>query len=279
MRPDNGARGKWGPEGMSKDPYEMRFSECVRTELENRLAESLQREHPDLLLAEFKGWIAGFISILEKIASTPTEAIPLEKDRKARLRAFVNATESFIDALEKLDDVSFGYAVFAGFNEIDEESDRSVGPVGKAVGQLFEAAMTNSRHGIIRMYSRVKKGRAGAVGWPSDRAWRDMQGIAHVVQTEHIGSLRTFALGMRKSLKSPPLLDKDDCKFNFRVAQAIEHGMSRMGLQVSTSETGLAGSIFAATMELAGHKASSTSYWLEKAKSHPAAYSRTSGEG
>lgn len=200
-----------------------------------------------------------------------------EQRRKEKLEAFANATDNFLDAFLGVDDLAIGHALFSGLSEIAPLYEHTAeGPISIAFANLLETALANGSYGPF--YRVIMKGRQdadpnGELGLHRPMTERlnniHVQFLAYDMQNFYVQHLRAFTLGIRKSLKNMPAMDKDGYSFEFQTARFIEDYLARRQIDVTTSDTGLAGSAFIAIMELAGHKAPRAGYWIKKAKEHP----------
>lgn len=258
-----------------------RFPEATRAQLESKFIAAWLQKRPDSFIAGVKEEAEYFINLLEGSVELPGSGqAPAEQGRQKRLEAFVNATDKFIDALSGADDVGLGHVLFGGLLEIERQYEqKDAGPILQALVGLIEATLSSSNSLVTIATRKTREANREAMGLSPETPLNenqiklDLQFLSYEIQSKHIESLKAFSLGMRKSLKNSPRLDKDDYSLELRLARVIEDNLSRMGLDVTTSDTGLAGCAFIATIELSGRPVPRPGYWLKKAKEHPDSYS------
>lgn len=155
-----------------------------------------------------------------------------QQRRREQLEAFANALDKVVDAALMMDDPALAHAIWCGFNEMTK----------------------------LPRFTDVDREEVRAMkGWPAIK-------FAYQLQKIDSDLFRSFALGVRKSIKDLPRLDDSVYSFEYMTAWGIIDYLDRFGVVASTSDTGFAGKAFLAVMDLAGVTVSSAKYWLEKAK-------------
>ncbi|MEQ6331030.1 hypothetical protein VLF92_22245 [Pseudomonas chengduensis] len=253
------------------------FPEVTRQDLLQKFITAWGEVHPSGLpeAAEYEGDV--FLGCLESIASTLTQGgeATSEQRRKEKLRAVVNATDNLLDAVSKVDDLALGGALFSGLQEVAEHVE-SGGAMTEAFASLLETGLATGVYAPSYraiMYGRRMSGQEGeSAPLVSNLSSYHMQCIAYDLQKLYAKHLRAFALGLRKSLADVRPMDKGGYSPPYQVAKWLEDHLGRLQIEITTSETGLAGSAFTATLELAGITPPAAGYWLRKAKSDPEAW-------
>ena len=215
-----------------------------------------------------------FVGCLEELAATLTVGAGAvsEQRRKEKLKAFVNAAESLLDAMSGVDDLALGNALFCGLQEVACLCPED-GPMTVAFAGLLETGLATGVY--APSYRAIMSGREMA--GLADTTARvvnslnsyHMQCLSYDLQKLYAKHLGAFALGLRKSLDSVPPMDKGSYSPPHQVATWLEDYLGRLQIEVTTSDTGLAGSAFIATLDLAGITPPSAGYWLRKAKADP----------
>lgn len=218
-----------------------------------------------------------FLGCLQGLAATLTlggEATS-EQRRKERLRAVVNATDNLLDAVSKVDDLALGGALFCGLQEVAGEMEK-IGPVAEAFGAMLETGLATGAYApsyrAIMFGRQMADQQSESAPIVSNLSSYHMQCIAYDLQNLYAKHLRAFALGLRKSLADVQPMNKGSYSPPYQVAKWLEDYLGRLQIEITTSETGLAGSALIATLELAGINHPAAGYWLRKAKSDPEAW-------
>ena len=209
--------------------HKLRFTDETRKKIIDRFAEELLKANERYRDPRDEAEI--FVLCLEGMAETSLSTSGKQKQRKERLEAFANALDRLLDASFKADDTSIAYAIWRGLQEVcslPEFSDDDCTELAKHEGMPIIAA-------------------------------------AHRLQHHHKSALSAFALGVRKSIPDLPPLDK--CHTDeLQTAKWIEEHLGRLNIPFSTSDTGLAGMSFLATMDLMGKDIQRAQYWLRQAR-------------
>jgi hypothetical protein len=174
------------------------------------------------------------IGCLEAMVSDPAPSVPEgQQRRKERVEAFSNALDKLIDAGFGMDDPALGFALWSGFKEI---------------------ASNEAESEFVKSLA----------GFDSIR-------LAYSLQHAFKNDLSNFALGVRKSIKELPPLDRDNYSIETQLAKWLEEHFARWNIPFSTSETGLAGQLYNATMMLMsdGNHIAGAKYRLSQAANNP----------
>lgn len=224
------------------------------------------REHQ--AATEFASCLEEWASNLAEWGEQRGEREP-EQRRKEKLAAVANAMDALLVALDKADDLSLGHAMRSGLASVTPSPKVPRPTIEKAKALLRAALRHGSFGGLVKAFGlkleRPKpfaKANLGAQKLNLMRArWlaRDMQDI-------YLSTFRQFSEGFRASIAALPPISTDLYSPEYRVAEAIVWGLDRLHIEVTTSDTGLAGTTFTATLELAGLHAPRAGYWLRKAK-------------
>lgn len=269
----------------------LKFVPAVRREILEKLRSALCEGNAETLLvrryaleARYPGMFeearkhkaaTEFVSHLESLASNLSYWIEQrgsrepEQRRKERLAAVANALDALVAALAKADDLALGHAMPVGLANIKPSIDAHRPIIGKAKA-LLRAVLRYGSFGRLVKIIGLKRG----LPKPFTKANVGTQGLnllrarwlAHDVQNLYLVHVTQFAEGLRSSIRTLPPLDTDLYSPAYTVAETIESLLSQLWIEISTSDTGLAGTAFAATMELAGFKTPRAGYWLKKAK-------------
>lgn len=192
--------------------HNLRFTDETRKKIIDRFVEELLEANDGFRDPQDEAVI--FVRCLEGMAEIPLSAPGKQKQRKERLEAFANALDRLLDTTFKADETSIAYAIWRGLQEVcslPEFSDEDCTELAKHEGMPIIAA-------------------------------------AHRLQHHHKSALSAFALGVRKSIPDLPPLDK--CYSDeLQTAKWIEEHLGRLNIPFSTSDTGLAGMSFLATMD------------------------------
>lgn len=210
---------------------EKRFDKATRVKLEKRFADEYKKSNSADTEASLHE--AGvFVECLEGFAE-PFPEMQQQDRRREQLEAFANALDRLVDAALALDDPALGYAVHSGMEEL------------VSCGEYSD----DDRAAV-----------KGAAGFPAIC-------MAYDVQHFYKNDISRFCLGVRRAVKTLPSLDKNYSD-EFQTAKFIEDYLGRRGIQFTTSDTGLAGESFLATMALCGKEKTRAGYWLKKAVDH-----------
>jgi hypothetical protein len=207
----------------------LQLSEATKKAITASFIKELKRANPDFYDPESEAEI--FIGCLEFIANNPYSKSDPQKKRREKIEAFANAVDRLIDAGLAADESSLGYAVWRGFTEAYSLSGCS-----------------ESDRQVVARYE----------GMPSTSLIYDLQ-------HRHKEMFSAFALGVRKAIGDLPSLDKEYSDEQ-KTAEWIEEYLGRHKIKFSTSDTGLAGQSFLATMDLMGKNIKRAGYWLKIAK-------------
>lgn len=263
---------------------DLRFPEETRAQLELKFTSAWLKKRPEVWKEHIKEEAEIFIAALESgsgYADIHFKKAAAEQQRKERLEAFSNAADRLLDAFLKVDDLALGHAIFSGLFEVAKLYEhKSEGQTSKAFANLLETALSEGSYSLS--YKSIRKSMQsldpeGILGL--DRPITEnlskfhIQTLAHDLQSLYSDQLKAFTFGIRRSLKDLPQIDKNGHSLEFQIARFIEDHLGRLGLDFTTSDTGLAGYSFIATMELSGRKAPRAGYWLKKAKEHPDSWS------
>lgn len=213
----------------------LRFDDLTRNLIMNKYIDERIKVLPDP-----QKWIdhgghlreaESFVSCLERMAAIPYSPLENQKKRKEKIEAFSNALFDLIEYGLKADDSSIAYVIGCGLTEAYAQSECS---------DLDRSEVAWFNSGCI-------------------------QEMVYDLQHKYKPMLSAFELGVRKSIKDLPALDKSYIN-EHKTAAWIEDYLGRMNIPFSTSDTGLAGTAFLATMELMGNDVQRAQYWLKKAK-------------
>jgi len=219
----------------------LKFDATTRSALSQKFITALMEGNPGFTdfdgSADREGDL--FVRCLEGIAENSQYSVTREtqKRRRERVEAVANALDALIDYIGAVDDAALGYALWNGLNKASEN----------------EAIFSNADRSDVQMME----------GMPSVLlAYRLQQG-------REAEALRSFADGVRGSIKTLPPLDKRQHDFIDQLAKFIEDYLARRNIQVTTSDTGLAGSALIATVELAELHAPRAGYRMKMANDSP----------
>ncbi len=175
-----------------------------------------------------------FVASLAGFADYPCNDPEKQEQRREKVEALANRLDKLAETIFEIDDAALGYAIYSGMKEVadsDDCTDEDRAAVEAIGGWLFTMK-------------------------------------AYELQRLHRADISRFCLGVRKAIKTLPSLDKNFYADEFQVAKFIEDYLGRLGIPCSTSDTGLAGQCFLATMALCGKEKGRAGYWLKKAVDH-----------
>lgn len=215
-----------------------RFDDVTRSELVAAFVEAY-RAKGNCDMDDAENCAEVFVASLGWFADYPCKDPEKQEQRREKVEAFANRLDRLIEAAFALDDPALGYTLHSGLTELVSRGD----------------------------FDDEDRASVEAVG-----GWRAVLG-AYDIQHRYRADISRFCLGVRKAIKALPPLDKNFYVDEFQVAKFIEDYLGRLGIPCTTSDTGLAGRCFLATMALCGKEKSRAGYWLKKAVDHEDSWS------
>lgn len=214
-----------------------RFKKETATILRNKFVAELRKARPELYEPTILDEADIFLGVLEDFANVQPLSKPKEKQqrRRERLEYFANCLDKLVDAGLAMDDPALGYAMWRG---------------------MMEAAKLPEYSDADRANLKSAEGMRSTL-------------LAYELQTIHKEELTAFTLGVRKAIADLPELDDFYYDQTRQLAYWLEDWLCRSGIAFSTSDTGLAGTAYLATVDLMGLPANSAKYKLAQAVSSP----------
>lgn len=211
------------------EPPKPRFSRAVSASLMGKFKKAYASSNPDSSSDDASSEAECFVSCLEGLACEWPE-METSKRRKERLEALANALDTVADVALKMDDPVLGYAIHCGLAAMVKRSDYDD-------ADRAEVARLAGFESIFLAYR-----------------------LQHEMRTD----IEAFCYGVRASIASLPPLDKR-YSTEFMAAKFIEDFLGRRGIQVTTTDTGLAGAAFLETVKLSGRDTARAGYWINLA--------------
>lgn len=271
----------------------LRFEPAIRREILTKLRAALREGSSDdlflrrcMLEVRYPGMFeearehqaaTEFVSWLEEQASNLAEWIERrgeresEQRRKEKLATVANALDALLVALDKADDLSLGHAMRSGLASITPSTEVPRPTIEKAKA-LLRAALRHGSFGVLVRMFGFKRRRPGSGSFTKAKLGAQTlsllraRWLARDMQDFYLPAFGQFAGGFRASISALPPISTDLYSPEYRVAETIVWKLNGLYIEASTSDTGLAGTAFAATLELAGLHAPRAGYWLRKAK-------------
>lgn len=209
---------------------EPRFDDATRKLLEQKFVAKYQAADKSVSDDGAERSADEFVECLQGFARA-WPAWSSQKRRREQVEALANALDAVADAAFRMDDPALGYALYKGL----------LGMVGGPQFSADDRGFVESLAGYESIFT------------------------AYRIQHEHRADIERFCLGVRSAIKQLPGMDKRYCT-EFQAAKFIEDYLARRGIGVTTSDTGLAGSAFMATMALAGLDVQRAGYWIKLAR-------------
>ena len=214
-----------------------KFRQETAKMLREKFAAELKKARPALYDDTIQDEAELFVGILESHAELKPLSKPKEKHqrRRERLEYFANCLDKLVDAGLAMDDPALGYAMWRG---------------------MMEAAKLPEYSDADRASLKSAEGMKSTL-------------LAYELQTLHKDELAAFTLGVRKAIADLPELDDFYYDQTRQLAYWLEDWLCRRGIAFSTSDTGLTGTAYLATVDLMGLPANSAKYKLTQAVNSP----------
>lgn len=230
--------------GRGGEVKRLKFPEHTKRELYQAVLKALSETLPsDDIEAQAERFFKYFEGIANDYAQDGTDAAPRAQQRKEKLEAFANAFDKMLDAMSNVDRLALGHALMQGMRKATEQDAPPHLPDSHAY-QKLQAAQDGGLGELLEL--RLGTGAQGA----------------------YRRYLSDFSLGIRQSISTLPDLDRTVRNENFQIACWLLDLFGSMQLPFTTSDTGLAGKVFSATLTLAGRNPPRAGYWLRMAASN-----------
>lgn len=212
------------------------FTELERKAIANKFVRALRKSNQQLSEEILQREAEIFVETVQSWGEWAVDIAAQERRkqdvRKELANSFLNAVSKTIDTMATLDDAALGYLLSAGFEQVEAD-------------------------------------------FPSETIPNEMKGnpfafmiLATDLKTKYSSWLGSFHAGMASAARELPVLSKDLASPQFVIAAAIEDRLGRLGMAFTTTETGLAGTVLHAVMNMANIELNKAGYWLEKARNH-----------
>lgn len=229
--------------GRGGEVKRLKFPEHTKRELYQAVLKALSETLPsDDIEAQAERFFKYLEGIATDYAQDGTDAAPRAQQRKEKLEAFANAFDKMLDAMSSVDRLALGHALMQGMKKATEQDAPPHLPDSHA-------------------YQKLQAAQAGGLGDLIELR------LGTDAQSTYRRYLSDFSLGIRQSANTLPDLDRTVCNDNFQIACWMLDLFDEMQLPFTTSDTGLAGKAFNATLSLAGRNPPRAGYWLRMAAS------------
>jgi len=213
-----------------------RFTEHERREIANKFVRALRKSNQQLSEETLQSEAGIFVETVETWGEWAVDITVQERRkqdaRKEAANSFLNAVSKAIDTMATLDDAGLGYLLSAGFEQVEADLP----------GETIPNEMKGNPFAFMMLATDIK--------------------------TKYSNWLGSFHAGMASAVRELPVLSKDLASPQYVIAAAIEDYLGRRGVAFTTTETGLAGTVLHAVMNMANIEQTKAGYWLEKARNH-----------